>query len=644
MPPHQLVTLLNRAGRSLSPRSLLNWAARVEALTQAPKVGASIDFLTEAVKCQVLAEAFDVLVAFLPSPATRRDVVAALAVSWGLDGPETVRRVLDAHKPAVTVSGVGVAVGRACLPLLKPLPPGTSAGASAALPAGFMPTKHALQLMERLASAVQLAEPVLLVGETGNGKTSVIQALATACGQQLRVQNLNVQSDSGDLFGGFRPVQLRQVAHSLLTSVLSLWPRLLSVSRNQPFLNKLHDVFKKEKWKALIRGVTAAVSKLKAQAQLGTSAADKLDGDAYADAHAHADVDVDEDVDGVDGPGGEDPSTKHWRSAGPSHASVTSALQQLEADLANFSKQAGDQAHPFAFAFVEGLLVKAARAGEWLLLDELNLAPPDTLQRLSGLLDTLSAGDGGLSLTERGDVDTLTIHPNFRVFAAMNPPTDYGKRDLPPALRNRFTEVFVDEVEDPDDLRTVVGGYMQHVSDPVPVDAIVSFFLTARRLSVTALMDGANQRPRYSLRTLCRALRCARELYDAKYPLVVGLFEGICMSFMTQLEAASADRLQAELAALPAFRDAAKQSAKRKGGKRPGGRSSSSDEFIKVENFWLKAGPEPVDDMCAAQGPDRRVRFVLVKSVRRHIRSLARAILARRYPVLLQVCVACVCV
>jgi midasin len=74
-------------------------------------------------------------------------------------------------------------------------------------------------------------------------------------------------------------------------------------------------------------------------------------------------------------------------------------------------------------------------------LDELNLAPSDTLQRLCGLLDAAAMGDGGLCLTERGDVETVVIHPNFRLFAAMNPPTDVGKKDLPSALRARFTEV-----------------------------------------------------------------------------------------------------------------------------------------------------------------------------------------------------------
>lgn len=41
----------------------------------------------------------------------------------------------------------------------------------------------------------------------------------------------------------------------------------------------------------------------------------------------------------------------------------------------------------FAFSFVEGVLIKAIREGKWVLLDEINLASAETLQRLSGLLE-----------------------------------------------------------------------------------------------------------------------------------------------------------------------------------------------------------------------------------------------------------------
>ena len=50
--------------------------------------------------------------------------------------------------------------------------------------------------------AVSQNEPVLLVGETGVGKTSSVQYLAEKVGQRLKVINMNQQSDSSDLLGG----------------------------------------------------------------------------------------------------------------------------------------------------------------------------------------------------------------------------------------------------------------------------------------------------------------------------------------------------------------------------------------------------------------------------------------------------------
>ena len=58
------------------------------------------------------------------------------------------------------------------------------------------------------------------------------------------------------------------------------------------------------------------------------------------------------------------------------------------------SKQEG-----LVFNFVEGSLVKSIQNGDWILLDEINLATAETLEYLSGLLDSQS---GSMILTERG--------------------------------------------------------------------------------------------------------------------------------------------------------------------------------------------------------------------------------------------------
>ena len=60
---------------------------------------------------------------------------------------------------------------------------------------------------------------------------------------------------------------------------------------------------------------------------------------------------------------------------------------------------------------------------------QINLAPPEALERLSGLLE--AAGGGSLTLSERGDSAAVPRHPAFRLLAAMNPAT--GESALQPA-------------------------------------------------------------------------------------------------------------------------------------------------------------------------------------------------------------------
>jgi midasin len=51
---------------------------------------------------------------------------------------------------------------------------------------------------------VDHCEPVLLVGETGVGKTTVCQLLALMRGQRLHVLNCNQHTETADFLGGFR--------------------------------------------------------------------------------------------------------------------------------------------------------------------------------------------------------------------------------------------------------------------------------------------------------------------------------------------------------------------------------------------------------------------------------------------------------
>lgn len=127
------------------------------------------------------------------------------------------------------------------------------------------------------------------------------------------------------------------------------------------------------------------------------------------------------------------------------------------------------------------------------------MASSETLQRLTGLL-----GHDSLTLAERGDAVALTRHPAFRLFAAMNPATDAGKKELPAGIRNKFTELYVDEVVNPAVLRCVVANNLATIvpeSDSA-LDWTVEMYLKFRKLAEQSLADGSGHRPRYTMRTL----------------------------------------------------------------------------------------------------------------------------------------------
>ena len=113
--------------------------------------------------------------------------------------------------------------------------------------------------------------------------------------------------------------------------------------------------------------------------------------------------------------------------------------ETLEARLRRLTTQLKrlDTNAALAFAFVEGSLVRAVKNGEWILLDEINLATAETLDCLAGLIENFGDKGGKSPILLEAEDSIVERHPEFRLFACMNPATDVGKRDLPPGIRNR---------------------------------------------------------------------------------------------------------------------------------------------------------------------------------------------------------------
>jgi len=610
---HPALRALERFGRAITPRQLFKLAARAEALFATRlqlhgSAGRGPHFLLDADREDLLDEAISVLGDHIPDAAVRHAMYAAGASVFGL-AEESAHKLSSLRKPDVTagvcVDAAGAPVpaariGRAFVPSLIPL----RADAAAALGERYAPTRHMMRLLERVGRCAQMREPALLVGETGIGKTTAVQALAGLVGRRLIPINLNMQTDSGDLLGGYKPVRLRQLAVPLLDAFHAAFSATFDAAANEGFVKAVQQAFSAAQWPKFSRALHKAVSMATVRAQSA----------------------------GV-------PLADGWRTLSVSLAAFDRHRSLLEG--------AGGSRAGFAFSFVEGVLVTAVRAGHWVLLDEINLATADTLQRLAGLLEGATAR---LTLAEAGSADIVRPHPDFRLFAAMNPATDVGKRDLPPAIRSRFTEVFVPDVTDADDLAAIVQRCGMTLPAPLQ-EAVVAFYQQAKVLAAPkacTLRDGSGGRPHFSVRSLTRAMQVAADFVRAAaYSPAAAVREGIALAFLVPLEGASAGKLATVLDACIPLIAASPATGATVGTKRKKVAPAADADapplpagllprnHVLVGSCWLPRGPTaPVDP--AVPDAAGAARYVVTPSVRRHLHTLARAVVCRRFPVLLQ--------
>ncbi|XP_034060418.1 LOW QUALITY PROTEIN: midasin [Gymnodraco acuticeps] len=431
-------------GRALSLRDLLKWCERISV---------NFDSTSSATAQNVFQEALDCFTAMLSRPEGRLRMAEIIGSKLNIS-KEKAQHFCQMYQPGISVSEVGVSVGRVTLCRKQ-----TEAVQLSVDSQTFAATRPSAVLLEQLAVCVAKGEPVLLVGETGTGKTSTVQHLTRVTGHRLRVVNMNQQSDTADLLGGYKPVDHKQILLPLREAFEDLFSQTYSRKQNLSFLGHVQTCFRGKRWQDLLKlmdhvcksAVTEELQKKPNAAQL----------------------------------------QEQWEALA---AKLNQTQQQIRACEA-----------AMVFAFVEGTLAQAVKKGHWILLDEINLAAAETLECLSGLLE---GSAGSLVLLDRGDTEPLVRHPDFRLFACMNPATDVGKRNLPLGLRNRFTELYVEELENEGDLRILVSDYLKGLNPHRNIiSGIISFYLAVRKEAHSHLVDGTGHRPHYSLRTLCRALK-----------------------------------------------------------------------------------------------------------------------------------------
>lgn len=118
----------------------------------------------------------------------------------------------------------------------------------------------------------------------------------------------------------------------------------------------------------------------------------------------------------------------------PMHAINCSV--DLDAEALLGFKTLQEKSGQTAIEFVPGPVVKAMKEGHFLYIDEINMAKPETLPLINGVLDFRRA------LTNPFTGEVIVAHPDFRVIAAIN--EGYiGTVPLNEALKNRFITIEV---------------------------------------------------------------------------------------------------------------------------------------------------------------------------------------------------------
>ncbi|KAJ3725477.1 hypothetical protein C8R42DRAFT_444646 [Lentinula raphanica] len=465
-------------------------------------------------------------------------------------------------------------------------------------PRPFALHRPAIVLMSRIINAIALNEPVLLTGETGTGKTSVITHLAYTLHQPLISLNLSTQTESSDLIGGFRPLDARVPALSLQSRFSDLFGETFSRKKNEKFEADVRKSVSQGNWKRAV-GLWKESVKLAKDRILKKQSNETVEQLDLSTPRKRRKVDA----------SSLDTLMAEWDS--------------FERDADEFNVQYVSGKGRLAFGFVEGPLVRALREGNWILLDEINLASSETLECITSILRNPTAS---ITLTEQGSLEPVPRHPDFRLFACMNPATDVGKKDLPPNIHSRFTEIDVPPPDaDRETLLSIVTQYIgsSAINDKAAIMNVSEFYLAVKDLAESRqIADGANHRPHFSMRTLARALTFASDIASA-YGLRRALWEGCLMAFTMVLDAASAGKViaLAQKHLLAGVKNV--RSALAKEPYIPG----AQDNFVKLGPFHLERGPlppAPIDD------------YILTPSVEKKLVDLARIILTRRFPVLIE--------
>ena len=271
-------------------------------------------------------------------------------------------------------------------------------------------TVKTIRQLELLATASQSQRAVLLEGPTCSKKTSLVKELASLRGVPLLVLSLHQDFEVSDLIGQWLPVSSSDIASELSKNVYRLRDNVAKlgfrIAEKAPqkkrvcFYKAMQASYAKSTSTTTFQEIEQVVENVKLALEM-------LKGC----------------------------NLTKWQS-----------LMHATDELKESVMSSEDTSSSIVFKFVESDLIKALKAGSFILFDNINAASPDVIERLLSLFEETPF----LSLYEHSEGEDLKlgagIHPTTRIFATADR-KKINTFGLSNPLLNRMIKIWLPEID-----------------------------------------------------------------------------------------------------------------------------------------------------------------------------------------------------
>lgn len=358
-------------------------------------------------------------------------------------------------------------------------------------------TSSLCRMWKLVSRGLRRNEPLLLVGCTGTGKTTVCQLQAAHRGVPIRILNCHQFLETADIIGGLRPLRGRQ---DILEGMIVTLKRTIQLMRNHfdnfttttKIVNQITDCTNSSDRVVNDEDLLdiSCLQKYEALYSLICS-----QGDNFYESLTEIDLklilnDLNSYIVDLTTarniglplliPVSDDEHNRKKAKIG--NSTLKPQINSIVHDSTGLEYQNSLQeliislSHSWTrfnslFEWQDGPLIEAMLHGYIFVLDEINLADDAVIERLNSVLEsgreitlTERSGQGLSTQGKNADIsEKIIAHSDFKILATMNPSGDFGKRELSPALRSRFTEVWVEEfsLEDRQDVVTIICEVLQ---------------------------------------------------------------------------------------------------------------------------------------------------------------------------------------